>query len=309
MINKKQMRDGFGEVLVELGESNERILVLSADLKGSLRVAEFADRFPKRFFELGIAEQNMMGVAAGLAREGFIPVVTSFACFNPGRNWEQFKLAVCMTNENVKVVGGHAGVGNGGDGGSQQMYEDLAITTVLPNTTVLAPADYDQAKKATRAMIDHEGPVYMRMTKPAREVLSIDEPFHLGKLQVLREGRDVTVVGCGVGVEIGMKVAEKLKFEIDVEVVNMHTIKPLDEVGLLKSIRKTGRVVVIEEHQMIGGLGSMVARVMAREGLGMLEQVGVDNRFGESGDTGELLKSLGVSEEVTIGKIRSMMKK
>src|SRR3989338_5151425 len=195
---KKAMRDGYGEGLVEAARRNPNVVALVADLMESTRTDLFRKEFLQRFFEMGISEQNMMGVAAGMAVSGKVPFVNSFACFSPGRNWEQLRISVCLSGNNVKVIGGHAGVGNGTDGGNQQMFEDIALTRVLPNLTVLVPADYEQAKKMVMIMTEHKGGMYMRMTKPKRPVVTtMSTPLTLGKAQVLRSGKDVTVIACG----------------------------------------------------------------------------------------------------------------
>lgn len=306
-VDFKSMRDGYGEAMVLEGKRIPNLVILVADLMESLRVVDFKKEFPERTLEMGIAEQNMMGVAAGMAMSGKIPVVNSFACFSPGRNWEQMKVSVCLTKNNVKIVGGHSGFGNGEDGANQQMFEDLALTRVLPNLVVLAPVDYEQVKKAVRAMIDYAGPVYMRMTKPARAVLTTNAtPFELGKVQVFREGGDVTVFASGVGVYEAMMVAEKLAGEIEVEVVNVHTIKPIDVEGVVKSARKTGRVVTVEEHSISGGLGGAIAEVLGENYPVKIKRVGMNDVFGESGDPGELLRKYGISEEKIVSEIRSL---
>src|SRR3989338_9234739 len=307
MINPemKAMRDGYGEGLVEAGKRNEKVVVLVADLTESTRTDLFRAEFPERFFEMGIAEQNMMGVAAGMAACGKIPFVNSFACFNPGRNWEQMRLAVCLSGNNVKVIGGHAGFGNGTDGGNQQMFEDIALTRVLPHLTVVVPADYEQARKMTIAIGEFLGPVYMRMTKPKREVVTTKgTPLIIGKAQVLRSGKEVTVFACGAMVYEALLAAEEMASEIDVEVINVHTIKPLDKETIINSARKTGRVVTAEEHSIIGGLGGAIAELLAEEYPVSVKRVGMRDKFGETGDPDELLAKYGMTKEAIVGKIK-----
>lgn len=307
-VMKKAMRDGYGEGLVEVGRKKPDVVVLVGDLTESTRVDWFKKEFPDRFLEMGIAEQNMMGVAAGLAACGKIPFVNSFACFNPGRNWEQIRLAVALSNNNVKIIGGHAGFGNGTDGGNQQMFEDLALARVLPNMTVIAPADYEQAKKAVHAMADRFGPMYMRMTKPKRAVVtSMGTPFEIGKAQVFREGGDVSVFACGALVYEALLAAEELAGEISVEVVNVHTIKPLDKGTIVGSARKTKKVVTAEEHSIIGGLGSAIAELLSEEAPVPIRRVGLKDKFGESGEPEELLVKYGMTSKEIVKQIRELV--
>ncbi len=303
----KAMRDGYGEALVEVGKRDDRTVVLVADLTESTRVDLFKKEFPERFLEMGISEQNMVGVAAGLAACGKIPFVNSFACFNPGRNWEQIRLSVCLSHNNVKIIGGHAGFGNGTDGGNQQMFEDIALTRVLPGMTVVVPADYEQAKKMTLAMAEYTGPVYLRMTKPKRAaVTSLGTPLTLGKAQVLRSGKDVTVFACGAMVYEALMAAEELADETDVEVINVHTIKPLDKEAVLTSARKTKKVVTAEEHSVIGGLGGAIAEVLSEEFPVPVKRIGMRDKFGETGEPEELLKKYGMTKEAIIAKIKEL---
>lgn len=305
---KRAMRDGYGEALVELGRKNERLIVLCADLAESTKADLFAKEFPERFVEVGIAEQNMMGVAAGMALSGLVPVVNSFACFSPGRNWEQLRISVAFSKTNVKIVGGHAGVGNGEDGGNQQMFEDLAITRVLPGMTVIVPADAMQIKKAVVAMVEMTGPIYMRMTKPIRPVItSLMTPFVIGKAQVWKAGGRVTVLANGMMAYESLMAAEELAGSVDVEVINVHTVKPLDKESILRSVKKTGRVVTAEEHSVIGGLGSAVAEVLSESGLPhKLSRLGVNDQFGESGKVDELSKKFGLTKEAVIEAVRRL---
>jgi transketolase len=311
---KKPMRDGYGEALLELAEKNENIVALTADLKESLRVDEFANKFPKRFFEMGIAEQNMMGVAAGMAVSGKIPLVNSLGVFSPGRNWDQLRVSVCLSKANVKVIAGHAGFGNGGDGANQQTWEDVGSVRVLPNIMIVAPCDYEQIKKALKAICEYKGPVMMRMTKPSREVITTKmTPFVLGKAQVFKEGKDVTVLAYGQMVFEALKAAEELKKEVSVEVVNVHTIKPIDRETILKSVKKTRLVITAEEHQVNGSLGSAVAEVIAEEGkelaLGkpvIMRRIGMMDRFGESGEVSDLMDKYGLTAKRIVEAVREL---
>lgn len=309
-LEKKAMRDGYGEVLVEMARKDEKIVAVVADLADSLRLDLIKKEFPNRVIELGIQEQNMMSLAGGLAMSGKTVTVNSLACFNPGYNWNQLRVSVCLTKENVKVIGGHAGFGNGVDGANQQSFEDLALTRVLPNLTILCPADYEQVKKATKSMLDFFGPVYLRMTKPTREVITTNmTPFEIGRAQQFRGGRDVSVFGCGVGVVEAMKAAEELAGEVDVEVINIHTIKPIDKAAILKSAMKTGLVVTVEEHSIIGGLGSAVAEVLVEGGIKTkMIRMGMMDCFGESGEPSELLDKYNINKERIIFNIRNLLK-
>lgn len=309
-LSKKTMRDGYGEALVEIARKDPRVVALIADLLESLRLDLFKKELPERIVEVGIAEQNMMGIGSGLAMGGKIPFVNSFAVFNPGRNWEQIRLSVCLTRENVKVVGGHAGFGNGADGANQQAFEDIALTRVLPNLVVLAPVDYEQVKKAVMAMVEYAGPVYLRITKPSREIITTNvTPFDIGKAQVFCGGKDVSIFACGAGVVEAMKAAKQLEGEYEVEVINVHTIKPLDKETLIRSAKKTGRVIIVEEHSIIGGLGSAVAELLSEECPTKMKRIGMPDCFGESGEPEELMKKYGITCENIVSEIKKLMQK
>ncbi|OGD84140.1 hypothetical protein A2572_03045 [Candidatus Collierbacteria bacterium RIFOXYD1_FULL_40_9] len=308
-LAKKPMRDGYGEMLAEIGKKDGRVVALIADLLDSLRLDLFKKDFPDRVIELGIAEQNMMGVGAGLAMGGKVPFVNSIACFNPGYNWNQLRVSVCLGRENVKIVGGHAGFGNGVDGANQQAFEDMALTRVLPNLVVLAPADYEQVKKAVMAMVEYNGPVYMRITKLSREIITTNiTPFELGKAQVFCGGRDVSIFACGAGVAEAMRAAKQLEGEVEVEVINVHTIKPIDKETLVRSAKKTKKVITVEEHSVIGGLGSAVAEVLAEEFPTRMRRIGMPDCFGESGEPEELMKKYGITADNIVLEIRKIMK-
>ncbi len=306
---KKSMRDGYGETLLELGKNNPEVVVLVADLKESLRVVDFCEEFPARCIEMGIAEQNMMGVAAGMALSGKIPFVNSLACFSPGRNFDQLRAAVCLSKANVKIIGGHAGVGNGVDGANQQMFEDIAMVRALPNLMVVVPCDYEQIKKAVVAISEQVGPVYMRMTKPARAVITTHmTPFELGKAQLLRKGRDVGIIASGSMVYEALMAAKELFPRIECEVVNIHTIKPVDREEIVRVAQKCKRIVVAEEHQVIGGLGSSVAEVLTEECPVRCRFVGMKGVFGESGQPEEIVRKYGMTKEAIIEAVRGVIK-
>lgn len=293
----RPIRDGYGEALVELGKTNPDIVVLSGDVTESTRSLEFAKQFPDRFIEVGVAEQNMAGIAAGMALEGFIPFMSGYAAFSPGRNWDQIRISVCYSNLDVKIAGCHAGVSVGPDGTSHQALEDIAITRVLPHMTVLAPSDAVQAKQATVAAASWPGPVYIRLAREKTPVFYRPEmPYQIGKADILREGTDVTIAACGTMVYRALEAAEQLlkprKKEdkiLSAEIINVHTIKPLDVEALVESVKKTGRLVAVEEHQIIGGLGGAIAEALSEEHPVPMVRVGMQDTFGESGEADELL--------------------
>ncbi len=301
-LEKKPIRDGYGDCLVELGRENKDIVALSADLTESTRTHHFALELPNRFFQVGIAEQNMMGIGAGLALNGKIPFVASYAVFSPGRNWDQFRVSVCYSKANVKVIGGHAGLSVGPDGATHQALEDIAITRVLPNLTVIVPCDYEQAKKATRDAAYMNGPVYIRVGRDKTPVFTTsDSPFEIGKAQVLYSGDDVTIIASGLMVHKAMLAAKELSEEgISCEVLNLHTVKPIDIDGIIASVSKTGCAVTAEEHQVNGGVGSAVSEVLVKQRPVPLEMVGVMDTFAESGETAELFEKYGL----TVNKIK-----
>lgn len=302
---KKAMRDGYGEELVRVAEKNKAIVALYADLKESMRLSDFSRLFPSRSIQVGIAEQNMMGVAAGMSLVGKIPFVNSFAVFSPGRNWDQLRVSVCYSKANVKVVGGHVGFSSGPDGATHEALEDIAITRVLPNLMVVAPADYEQMKKAVSAIAEYQGPVYMRMVRDESPVFTTSiTPFKLGEAQLLRSGEDVSVIASGTLVYEALIAAEDLKDKISVEVINIHTIKPIDREAVIKSAKKTKRVVTVEEHQVIGGLGGAVAEVLSESCPTIMKRVGVRDRFGESGSPDELRKKYQVDRGTIVEAIK-----
>ena len=293
----KQIREVYGSVLAELGETNENIVVLDADLSGSTKSAIFGKAHPERFFNMGIAEQNMIGIAAGLAASGKIAFASTFGVFATGRCWEQIRLAVAYPRLNVKIVATHCGISVGEDGASHQALEDMAVMRALPNMTVISPADAYEAYAATKAIADYDGPVYMRMGRAEfPTITSPDAEFTIGKATVMREGGDVTLVGCGQMVSFCLDAAEELSKEgVEAEVINMSTIKPLDTVTLIASVSKTGCCVTAEEHSIIGGLGSAVAEALSESVMAPLERVGTRDTFGESGKPDELMQKYGLT--------------
>lgn len=289
-------RNGYGDALVELGTNNPDIFVLTGDLAESTRAHLFQRAFPDRFVECGVAEQNMMGVAAGLAYAGKIPFVSSYAVFVPGRNWDQLRVSVCYGNANVKIAGAHAGISVGPDGATHQALEDLAITRVLPNLVVVVPCDYEETRKCTRAFAAHTGPCYFRFAREKTPVITTpDTPFEIGKAYRCREGSDVTIAACGPLLHEALLAAETLSTRgIEADVLNCHTLKPFDEQTLVASVKKTGACVTVEEHQTIGGLFGAVSETLARLHPTPVEAIGMNNRFGESGEPDELLTKYGM---------------
>jgi transketolase len=293
---KKDTRSGFGAGLLIAAQADERIVALTADLKGSLKMDAFAAEFPERFFQCGIAEANMVGAAAGLAITGKIPFIGSFAEFVTGRVYDQLRQEVAYGNTNVKIASSHAGITLGEDGATHQTMEDIALMRALPGMAVVVPCDYNQTKNATIAAAEYDGPVYLRFGRPSvPNFTGVDEPFEIGKIYNLNEGKDVTIVTCGHLVWEALLAAEALEAEgISAEVLNVATIKPLDVKTLCESIAKTGCAVVAEEHNMAGGLGEAVAGTLAAGKPAPVEFVNGADRFGQSGTPAELLKAYGL---------------
>lgn len=301
-------RDGYGEGVVEAGKKNTNVVVLCCDLTESTRSDTFKKEFPDRFIELGVAEQNMAGVGAGMALSGKVPFVASYAVFSPGRNWDQIRVSICYTNANVKIIGAHAGISVGPDGATHQALEDIAITRVLPNMTVLVPADYEQTKKAVISAASVDGPVYIRFGRNKTAAFTTRmTPFEIGKAQVLRRGGQVGVIAAGPLVYEALMAAEELASEVDVEVINLHTIKPVDRDEIVRLAQKTKRIVTVEEHQINGGVGGAVAEVLMEEGVGAkMIRVGMRDSFGESGEPDELLAKYGMDRKAIIKAIREL---
>jgi transketolase len=310
-IEQKATRDGFGEALLELGEQDENIVALTGDLAESTRVLPFAEKFPERFIECGVAEQNMMGVAAGLALAGKTPFAASYATFSPGRNWDQLRVSVCYSQANVKIIGAHTGVSVGPDGATHQALEDIAITRVLPNLSVIQPCDSIEAAKATTAIAHARGPQYLRLTREKTPLITTqDSPFQIGKAEVFKEGTDVALIGCGPLLYNGIKAALELEQEnISVLVINSHTIKPLDEATILWAVKLTGAVVSLEEHQVTGGLGSAVAEFLAKNYPVPQEFIGMPDSFGESGQPQELWEKYGLGVEAIKAAIKKVIER
>lgn len=306
-ITQVPTRDGYGEGLVIAGETDPNVVVLCADLTESTRSLAFQQKFPERFVEVGVAEQNMAALAAGFALGGKIPFMSSYATFSPGRNNEQIRTTIAINNLNVKIAGAHAGISVGPDGATHQALEDIALMRVLPRLTVLVPCDAIEARKATVAAAQHVGPTYIRFARAASPLFTTDKtPFAIGRAVVFRPGTDVTVVGCGPVLYEALKAAEELKGKISVEVINSPSVKPLDTKILLASVKKTSAVVTVEEHQVNGGLGGAVAELLGEQCPCPLERIGVHDRFGESGEPAELLEAFGLTAPAIIKAIRNV---
>ena len=310
-IEQVPTRFGYGEGLVIAGKENPNIVALCADLADSTRTSVFKKEFPDRFVEVGIGEQNMASLASGMAAVGKVPFISSYAMFSPGRNWEQIRTTICYNNQNVKIAGAHSGVSVGPDGATHQAIEDIAITRVIPNMVVIAPCDAIEAKKATITAARHKGPVYIRFTREKTPVMTTEEtPFEIGKAEIFREGKDMTIIGCGPLLYEALKAAEELaKGGIEAEVINNHTIKPMDKDTILKSVQKTGCVVTIEEHQAAGGMGSAVSEILSQNYPVPMEIIGVQDRFGESGEPNELLEKFGLTAKYIIESAKKAIKR
>ena len=291
--NQKDTRSGFGEGLLEAGRRNPKVVAFCADLTGSLKMGDFAKEFPERFFQTGIAEANMVNMAAGMALSGFVPFTGTFAAFATGRVYDQIRQSVAYSNKNVKIAASHAGVTLGEDGATHQILEDIGLMKMLPNMTVIVPCDFNQTKNATIAAAEYDGPVYLRFGRPkVPNFTPVDEKFVIGKAQMLQEGTDVTIFACGHLVWKAVQALPILKeMDINAELINIHTIKPLDVEAVLKSVGKTRCVVTAEEHQRNGGLGDSIAQVLALNMPCPMEMVAVNDVFGQSGTPDELLKA------------------
>ncbi|PKP33033.1 MAG: transketolase [Bacteroidetes bacterium HGW-Bacteroidetes-16] len=312
VIDYRDTRSGFGDGLKELGHSNPAVVALVADLTGSLKMEAFAEEFPERFYQMGISEANMMGVAAGLATGGFIPYTGTFANFSTGRVYDQIRQSIAYSEKNVKICASHAGVTLGEDGATHQILEDIGLMKMLPGLTVINPCDYNQTKMATIAIADYQGPVYLRFGRPkVANFIPSDSEFIIGKGILMTEGTDVTIVATGHLVWKALEAAKELHLQgIEAEVINIHTIKPLDTELLLKSIMKTGCVVTAEEHQRNGGLGDSVAQMLSLEFPAPMEYVAVNDQFGQSGTPEELMQVYGLdTEDVVLAAKKVLLRK
>jgi transketolase len=302
VTGQKDTRSGFGDGIYELGKTNPNVVALTADLAGSLKLNAFIKEFPERFIQVGIAEANMIGIAAGLTIGGKIPYTTTFANFSTGRVYDQIRQSVAYSNKNVKICASHAGLTLGEDGATHQILEDIGLMKMLPGMTVIVPCDYNQTKAATIAIASYNGPVYLRFGRPVWPIFTNpEEPFVIGKAQHFSRGNDVSIFACGhlvwKAIEAGRILKEK---GIDAEVINIHTIKPLDREAIIASIQKTGCAVTAEEHNVIGGLGDSIAQVSVKEFPIPIEMIGTQDTFGESGKPTELLKKYGLDTEFIV---------
>ena len=306
---KKDTRSGFGAGLVEAGKHNENVVALCADLTGSLKMDTFQKEFPERFFQVGIAEANMIGIAAGLTIGGKIPFTGTFANFSTGRVYDQIRQSVAYSDKNVKICASHAGLTLGEDGATHQILEDIGLMKMLPGMTVINPCDYNQTKAATIAIAQYEGPVYLRFGRPSVPVFTdADQKFEIGKAWIVNEGKDVSIFATGHLVWKAIEAGEKLaEMGIDAEIINIHTIKPLDVQAILQSAAKTGCVVSAEEHNRLGGLGDSIAQVLAQNLPTPQEYVAVNDSFGESGTPDQLMEKYGLSTEAIIAAVQKVL--
>lgn len=309
--DKKDTRSGFGAGLLEVGRKNENVVALCADLVGSLKMNDFIKEFPDRFFQVGIAEANMMGIAAGLTIGGKIPYTGTFANFSTGRVYDQIRQSIAYSDKNVKICASHAGLTLGEDGATHQILEDIGLMKMLPGMTVINPCDYNQTKAATIAIADHHGPVYLRFGRPVVPIFTDpDQKFEIGKAWVVNEGTDVSIFATGHLVWEAIQAGEKLaEMGIDAEIINIHTIKPLDEEAILKSVAKTGCVVTAEEHNRLGGLGDSVAQVLAKNNPTPQEYVAVNDSFGESGTPAQLMEKYGLNAANIVAAVQRVIKR
>jgi len=297
-VKWEPMRDGAGKGMEELGGEKEDMIVLGADTASSARAIYFAEKYPERFIQCGVAEQNLIGVATGLAYQGKVPYAVTYAPFLIGRPWEPIRTLLAYSERHVVLVGSHAGIATGSDGPTHQMTEDIALVRCIPNFTVISPCDFEQARKAVKAAYDEKGPVYVRNAREGTPVFTTeDTPFEIGKAQVLREGTDITAIGTGYPVHRLLQIAEEMKDEVSVEVINLHTIKPIDKEAVISSAKKTGKVFTVEDHVVAGGMGSAVAEVLAENHPVPMKIHGIYDTFAESGTVKNLWAKYGLDKE------------
>ncbi len=310
-LDQKPTRDGYGLGLVDVGTADKNVVVLCADLTESTRSLGFKQKFPERFVQLGVSEQSMAAIAAGMALAGKIPFISSYAAFSPGRNWEQIRTNIALNDVPVKIAGAHAGVSVGHDGATHQALEDIATMRVVPHMTVIVPCDAIEARKATVAAAKTKHPVYLRFAREKSPIFtSVKSPFTIGKAEVLRRGTDVAIIGCGPILYQGLLAAKELsRQKIQCRVISCHTVKPLDQKTILAAARECGAIVSLEEHQVAGGLGSAVAELLAKTHPAPQEFIGMQDRFGESGDPQELLEHFGLTAPHVVKAVRSVLKR
>lgn len=308
MSEKIATREAYGKALVDLGTQNDKVVVLDADLAGATMTKYFKAAHPDRFYDCGIAEANMMNIGAGLSTMGLVPFCSTFAMFGAGRAYEQIRNSIAYPKFNVKICCSHAGVSVGEDGGSHQSIEDIGLMRMIPGMTVIVPADANEARKATFALAEFQGPVYMRLARLATPVFENDYPFEIGKANVLREGKDAAVFACGLMVNEALEAAKLLAAEgIEVSVINMHTIKPLDAACVVKYAEKCGNVITVEEHSVIGGLGDAVADALMGKVCCKFKKIGVNDQFGQSGKAADVLREYGLTADQIAAKIKETL--
>ena len=309
-IKRKSPRDGFGESLILAAEKNDRIIVVTADLARSTKVEGFEEKFPGRFIQVGVAEQNLVTVASGLAAAGKIPVATSYAMFSPGRNWEQIRTTICLNDMPVKIIGSHAGLTVGPDGATHQALEDIALMRVLPNMVVLSPCDAIEAKKATLAIMELDKPCYLRLPRCECPIITTeDSPFEIGKAEIMHEGNSATIIATGEMVYYALLAAKELEeSKISVRVINLPTIKPMDTKVIQSAAEETGAIVTVEDHQKMGGMGSAVAEYVSQNFPVPIKIIGVVDKVGQSGTPEELLQKYGLTKEEIIKAITSVLR-
>ena len=308
MSEKIATREAYGKALVELGAQNDKVVVLDADLAGATMTKYFKAAHPDRFYDCGIAEADMMNIGAGLSTMGLVPFCSTFAMFGAGRAYEQIRNSIAYPKFNVKICCSHAGVSVGEDGGSHQSIEDIGLMRMIPGMTVIVPADANEARKATFALAEFQGPVYMRLARLATPVFENDYPFEIGKANVLREGKDAAVFACGLMVNEALEAAKLLAAEgIEVSVINMHTIKPIDAACVTEYAQKCGNVVTVEEHSVIGGLGDAVADVLMGKVCCKFKKIGVNDQYGQSGKAADVLREYGLTADQIAAKIKETL--
>ena len=308
MSEKIATREAYGKALVDLGTQNDKVVVLDADLAGATMTKYFKAAHPDRFYDCGIAEADMMNIGAGLSTMGLVPFCSTFAMFGAGRAYEQIRNSIAYPKFNVKICCSHAGVSVGEDGGSHQSIEDIGLMRMIPGMTVIVPADANEARKATFALAEFQGPVYMRLARLATPVFENDYPFEIGKANVLREGNDAAVFACGLMVNEALEAAKLLAAEgIEVSVINMHTIKPIDAACVTEYAQKCGNVVTVEEHSVIGGLGDAVADVLMGKVCCKFKKIGVNDQFGQSGKAADVLREYGLTADQIAAKIKETL--
>jgi transketolase len=309
-VEQVPIRKGFGEGLVLAGDKNPQVVALCADLTESAQALAFKEKYPNRFVEIGVAEQNMASVASGMAAMGKVPFITSYAMFSPGRNWEQIRTTICYNNRPVKIAGSHAGISVGPDGGTHQAIEDLAITRVMPRMVVISPCDAIEARKATIAAAETDTPVYIRLAREKTPVMTTDDtPFELGKAYTVwkTETPKVGIIATGALLHKALMAARELAGEIEVEVLNLHTIKPIDEEAIINLAKRAGKIVTVEEHQVAGGMGSAVAEVLARKFPVPMKFIGVHDEFGQSGTPEELIEHYGMGTRAIVAAVKELV--